>query len=84
MRKLEFETDAFAFGDKALEQWYKGDKDADKKGVLIVVSAGKEGAVSGGAKFIEVRELTGTSLQGTAACMQHNDSVKLSPVQTLA
>lgn len=53
VRKLEFETDAFAFADKALENWYTDKNVADKKGVLLVVTAAKEGAVTGGPAFNE-------------------------------
>jgi len=51
VRKLEFETDAFAFADKVVENWYPGAA-KDNKGVLLVVTAGKEGAISGGDKFL--------------------------------
>ncbi|KAI8475847.1 MAG: hypothetical protein J3K34DRAFT_403008 [Monoraphidium minutum] len=51
VRKLEFETDAYAFADKALENWYG--KDVDKKGVVLMVTSGKEGAVTGGAGFVD-------------------------------
>lgn len=53
VRKLEFETDAFAFVDKALENWYPSPEAADKKGVLLVVTASKEGALTGGKSFNE-------------------------------
>lgn len=37
-----------------IDNWYPGDAKAEK-GVLLMVTAGKEGAVTGGDKFIEVR-----------------------------
>ncbi|KXZ41469.1 hypothetical protein GPECTOR_449g345 [Gonium pectorale] len=43
VRRLEFETDAFAFADK----------DGKNKGLVLVVTASKEGAVTGGAGFTE-------------------------------
>ena len=52
VRKLEFETDAFAFGDKVLETWYPTAEEGDRQGVLLVVTSGKEGAVSGGKSFV--------------------------------
>jgi hypothetical protein len=53
VRKLEFETDAYAFADKALAAWYgEGDAAVDKKGVVLMVTAGKEGAVVGGKGFL--------------------------------
>eukprot|EP00882_Tetradesmus_deserticola_P001501 GHRQ01001621.1.p1 GENE.GHRQ01001621.1~~GHRQ01001621.1.p1 ORF type:complete len:266 (+),score=96.33 GHRQ01001621.1:215-1012(+) len=51
VRKLEFETDAFAFADKVVDNWYPGDAKKDK-GVLLMVTAGKEGAVTGGEGFV--------------------------------
>lgn len=53
VRKLEFETDGFAFADKALQAWYPTAEEAKSKGVLLVVTAGKEGAVTGGSAFNE-------------------------------
>jgi hypothetical protein len=35
-----------------LDNWYKSD--ADKKGVVLMVTTGKEGAVTGGKSFVEV------------------------------
>ena len=54
MRKLEFEQDAFSFGDKVLEKWYPNKAEADKKGILIVVTTGKDGALTGGPAFTKV------------------------------
>lgn len=53
VRKLEFETDAFAFGDKVLETWYPTAEQGSQKGLLLVVTSGKEGAISGGANFLK-------------------------------
>eukprot|EP00775_Hariotina_reticulata_P011379 gene11379-11528_t len=52
VRKLEFETDAFAFADKVVDTWYPDAAKKDK-GVLLVVTAGKEGAVTGGDGFVQ-------------------------------
>jgi len=49
VRKLEFESDAFAFGDKLSNKWFKGD---DKKGVFLVVTTAKDGALIGGKSFM--------------------------------
>lgn len=54
VRKLEFEPDTYAFADKVMESWYPNATDADKKGLLLLVTAGKEGAVSGGQGFLKV------------------------------
>jgi uncharacterized protein len=50
VRKLEFESDAFAFGDKLSSKWFKGD---DKKGVFLIVTSAKDGALTGGQKVME-------------------------------
>ena len=53
-RKLEFENDAFAFGDKVVEKWYGTVEQGDKKGILVVVTTGKDGALTGGPAFMKV------------------------------
>lgn len=50
VRKLEYESDAFAFGDKLVKKWFPSA--ADNKGILIVVTAGKDGALTGGPAFV--------------------------------
>ena len=54
VRKLEFETDSFAFGDKLLAKWYPDSSEADKKGIMIIVTTGKDGAITGGPGFMQV------------------------------
>lgn len=54
VRKLEFEPDTFEFADKIVENWYPTPEEGDKKGVVLVVTAGKEGALSGGRSFMDV------------------------------
>lgn len=51
VRKLEFESDAFAFGDKLVSKWFPGA--TDKRGLLLVVTAGKDGALTGGDSFMK-------------------------------
>lgn len=48
LRKLQFETDAFAFADKVIEKWYPSAALGDKKAVLLIVKASKEGALVAG------------------------------------
>lgn len=55
LRKLEFENDAFAFGDKLVERWYPTEAEGTNKGVLLVVTTAKDGALTGGPKFVGVR-----------------------------
>lgn len=52
VRKLEFEPDTYVFADKVLENWYPTAEAGDNKGVLLVVTAGKEGTVTGGKAFM--------------------------------
>lgn len=53
-RKLEFENDAFAFGDKVVEKWYGTVEQGNNKGILVVVTTGKDGALTGGPGFMKV------------------------------
>ena len=53
VRKLVFEQDPFAFGDKVLETWYPTLADGDKKGNLLLVKNTKEGAIVGGPSFLK-------------------------------
>jgi hypothetical protein len=57
VRKLETENDAFAFGDKLIEKWYKTVEQGDKKGILLLVTSAKEGALTGGPSFMKVHPL---------------------------
>ena len=54
VRKLETENDAFAFGDKLIEKWYQNVEAGNKKGILLVVTSAKEGALTGGPAFLKV------------------------------
>ena len=45
LRKLQFETDVFAFADKVIERWYPTAQLGDKKAVLLLVKGSKEGAL---------------------------------------
>ena len=55
VRKLEFENDAFVFGDKLVEKWYPTVEEGGNKGVVVVVTSGKDGALTGGPQFMKVR-----------------------------
>ncbi|KAG1668084.1 hypothetical protein FOA52_010494 [Chlamydomonas sp. UWO 241] len=58
VRKLEFEPDTYTFVDKVrrergvLEGWYPSAEAGDKRGVVLVVTAAKEGAITGGKSFM--------------------------------
>eukprot|EP00245_Coleochaete_scutata_P014768 TRINITY_DN6384_c0_g1_i1.p1 TRINITY_DN6384_c0_g1~~TRINITY_DN6384_c0_g1_i1.p1 ORF type:complete len:315 (-),score=72.84 TRINITY_DN6384_c0_g1_i1:417-1325(-) len=51
IRKLTAKSDAFEFADSVLESWYPTVELGDKKGVVVLVTTAKEGAVSGGPSF---------------------------------
>lgn len=53
VRKLETESDAFAFGDKLIEKWYKTVDQGTDKGILLLVTSAKEGGLTGGPKFLK-------------------------------
>ena len=70
VRKLEFETDGFAFGDKILARWYPDKAEAEKKGIMIVITTGKDGAITGGPAFIQVKDDPDILTRGT-----HNSNI---------
>ncbi|CAM6085374.1 unnamed protein product [Calypogeia fissa] len=53
LRKLTIKSDAFEFADQVLEKWYPTIEEGNKKGIVLLVTTQKEGAVTGGPAFIE-------------------------------
>jgi len=53
VRKLVFEQDPYAFGDKVLETWYPTLEEGNNKGNFLLVKTAKEAAVVGGPKFLK-------------------------------
>lgn len=51
LRKLEYDPDAYSFSEKILKKWYKG-TDSSQKGLVLIITTGKDGAVLGGDKFM--------------------------------
>lgn len=49
VRRLDFEPDAFQFGDKLRSKLFPDDP---KGGLIVLVTAGKDGAVVGGPDFV--------------------------------
>ena len=86
VRKLEFETDGFAFGDKILARWYPDKAEADKKGIMIVVTTGKDGAITGGPAFVQVQDdldiLTRGSHNSNICCISCDLSNLFRPPRT--
>lgn len=52
LRKLTSKADAFEFADAVLEKWYPTEELGNNKGVVVLVTTQKEGAVTGGPDFI--------------------------------
>eukprot|EP00897_Mesotaenium_endlicherianum_P006084 jgi/Mesen1/5503/ME000277S04716 len=51
IRKLTSKGDVFEFADNVLEKWYPTIEEGDKKGVVLLVTTAKEGAIAGGPSF---------------------------------
>lgn len=45
---------------QVLEGWYPSAEEGDKRGVVLVVTAAKEGAVTGGKSFLDVGDQMGS------------------------
>jgi len=52
IRKLEFDPDIFSFSEKVIGKWRKSGGD-DKTGLLVIVTANKDGALVGGDSFVK-------------------------------
>ncbi|BFI43203.1 hypothetical protein MPTK2_8g16080 [Marchantia polymorpha subsp. ruderalis] len=53
LRKLTSKADAFEFADAVLEKWYPTIEEGNKKGIVLLVTTQKEGAVTGGPAFVK-------------------------------
>ncbi|KAK9139539.1 hypothetical protein Scep_009220 [Stephania cephalantha] len=53
VRKLTSKADAFEYADQVLERWYPSIEEGNKKGIVVLVTSQKEGAITGGPAFIE-------------------------------
>ncbi|KAJ8500474.1 hypothetical protein OPV22_011026 [Ensete ventricosum] len=53
LRKLTSKADAFEYADQVLEKWYPTIEDGNNKGVVVLVTTQKEGAITGGPAFIQ-------------------------------
>ncbi|OMO99096.1 hypothetical protein COLO4_13518 [Corchorus olitorius] len=53
VRKLTSKADAFEYADQVLERWYPTLEEGSNKGIVVLVTSQKEGAVTGGPKFVE-------------------------------
>ncbi|KAL8166607.1 hypothetical protein V2J09_008106 [Rumex salicifolius] len=53
VRKLTSKADAFEYADQILERWYPTIEEGDNKGIVVLVTSQKEGAVTGGPSFVK-------------------------------
>ncbi|KAI3515147.1 hypothetical protein L1887_13899 [Cichorium endivia] len=53
VRKLTSKADVFEYADQVLERWYPTVEEGNNKGIVVLVTSQKEGAVSGGPEFIK-------------------------------
>lgn len=53
VRKLTSKADAFEYADQVLERWYPTVEDGNNKGIVVLVTSQKEGAITGGPAFIQ-------------------------------
>lgn len=53
VRKLTSKADAFEYADQVLERWYPTVEEGNNKGIVVLVTSQKEGAVTGGPEFIK-------------------------------
>ncbi|XP_054802646.1 UPF0603 protein At1g54780, chloroplastic [Prosopis cineraria] len=53
VRKLTSKADAFEYADQVLERWYPTVEEGNNKGIVVLVTGQKEGAVTGGPAFVQ-------------------------------
>ncbi|KAL6132660.1 hypothetical protein ACLB2K_064899 [Fragaria x ananassa] len=53
VRKLTSKADAFEYADQVLEKWYPSVEEGNNKGIVVLITSQKEGAITGGPAFIQ-------------------------------
>ncbi|CAL9047306.1 UPF0603 protein OsI_019212, chloroplastic-like [Musa acuminata AAA Group] len=53
LRKLTSKADAFEYADQVLEKWYPTVEEGNNKGIVVLVTSQKEGAITGGPAFVQ-------------------------------
>ncbi|KAJ8529466.1 hypothetical protein K7X08_036301 [Anisodus acutangulus] len=53
VRKLTSKADAFEYADTVLEKWYPSVEQGNDKGIVVLVTSQKEGAITGGPDFVK-------------------------------
>eukprot|EP00271_Cylindrocystis_brebissonii_P010306 TRINITY_DN26479_c0_g1_i1.p1 TRINITY_DN26479_c0_g1~~TRINITY_DN26479_c0_g1_i1.p1 ORF type:complete len:291 (-),score=49.75 TRINITY_DN26479_c0_g1_i1:553-1425(-) len=51
LRKITTKGDVFEFADQIIEKWYPTIEEGDKRGVVLLITTAKEGAIAGGPAF---------------------------------
>jgi hypothetical protein len=62
---LQSKADAFEYADQVLERWYPSVEEGNNKGIVVLVTSQKEGAITGGPAFVQA--VGETILDATAA-----------------
>lgn len=50
---MQSKADAFEYADQVLEKWYPTLEEGKNKGIVVLVTSQKEGAITGGPTFIQ-------------------------------
>lgn len=53
VRKLTSKADAFEYADQVLEKWYPSVEEGNNKGIVVLITSQKEGAITGGPAFVQ-------------------------------
>ncbi|KAL3538010.1 hypothetical protein ACH5RR_001376 [Cinchona calisaya] len=53
VRKLTSKADAFEYADQVLERWYPTVEEGTKRGIVVLITSQKEGAITGGPDFVQ-------------------------------
>lgn len=49
---FQSKADAFEYADQVLEKWYPSVEEGNNKGIVVLITSQKEGAVTGGPAFV--------------------------------
>lgn len=81
LRKITTKPDSFEFADAILEKWYPTLEEGNNKGVVLLVTTQKEGAVTGGPAFTQavgdkiLEAVTAENLPVLATDEKYNEAI---------
>ncbi|XP_024388522.1 UPF0603 protein At1g54780, chloroplastic [Physcomitrium patens] len=81
LRKLTSKADSFEFADAVLEKWYPTLEEGNNKGIVLLVTTQKEGAVTGGPAFTKavgdkvLEAVTAENLPVLATDEKYNEAI---------